>query len=231
MEQDVATSVKVDPEQPQTRYDRILRKVAKCISYIFFPFFVPVYGVLLFFHVAVLRCQPVSFLFLNLLLAVFFAVLLPLACVYMLKKYGVITSVKMTRKEDRLVPYFCTAISMFIGAVLMYYSGMFVFVYGGLFAGAVCVIVNALVSFWWKISAHTMALGCWFGCVLNVWCTPPLSLFVDHAVDLLSLLLIMSALVASARLYFEHHTEGQVLAGFLNGVFWGYMVLYFLEPR
>ena len=60
---------------------------------------------------------------------------------------------------------------------------------------------------------------------------PAVVAFVDHAVDLLSLLLIMSALVASARLYFEHHTEGQVLAGFLNGVFWGYMVLYFLEPR
>jgi membrane-associated phospholipid phosphatase len=73
-------------------------------------------------------------------------------------------------------------------------------------------LVAAIVSYFWKISIHLIGIGGVTGMIS--------ALSVKYGIDLLNLqilLLMISGLTASARLYLGEHNPKQVYTGFIFG--------------
>lgn len=69
-----------------------------------------------------------------------------------------------------------------------------------------------IVTLRWKISMYMTAIGalCGFVFILGI-------KYLGDVINLLPLLILVSGLVASARLYLKRHTPAQVYAGYIYG--------------
>lgn len=69
-----------------------------------------------------------------------------------------------------------------------------------------------IVTIRWKISMHMTAIGalCGFVFILGM-------KYLGDVINLLPLLILVSGLVASARLYLKQHTPAQVYVGYIYG--------------
>ncbi len=207
-------------------------KVAKIISYAFHPLLIPVYSVLLYYTIGLFRYMNPRFLILGILCTIFFSVLIPLLSFLWLSEKGYISSVNIPKKEDRVVPYLICAASLTACSLIMASKHIFPFVYGTLAGGAIVLIICALINNWWKISVHSAAMGCWLGCVLNVWAIGPMSHYFlnNNNAIVISAVILVSGLVTSARMASEQNTPAQVAVGFAIGLAIGYPFLFLFFP-
>jgi membrane-associated phospholipid phosphatase len=141
--------------------------------------------------------------------------MVPLACIFLLYTFRLISDIWLEDKRDRFFPYLITALSYVFCSVLFFRMGMPLFVPSLLVGAAISLIVNAVISLWWKISAHMTGVGGLLGGILCV--SYKLSI---NPYGWIILIVLICGLVACARLYLKAHTLGQVAAGFFNGLFW-----------
>ena len=125
----------------------------------------------------------------------------------------VASDVILTRRRDRFIPYLCTAISYFTGAVALGRLAMPKFVLMLMIAVAVALLINSIVNIWWKISAHLTGVGGLLGGILYI----SYQFHINPQGWIIAVMLVCGV-VAAARLYLNAHTPGQVVAGLLNGI-------------
>ena len=87
------------------------------------------------------------------------------------------------------------------------------------------LIVTVVITWFWKISAHAIGIGCASGFLFLLYETSPTSsLFMAMVISIL-----LAGIIISARLYLEAHTPKQVYWGYfmgiVSGVFGGLLVL------
>ena len=199
-------------EQPS--FHPALRKAAQIISYLFHPLFVPVYVAV--FFVYVLRLFPaLEPSFRKTLLVVQFFVsytLLPLATVLLAKALGFVRTVYLRTQKDRIIPYVASMIFYFwmwyvsknLGfpkESVMFSLAVFLSSCFGLFSNT-----------YFKVSMHTLAMGV----------TATLFLLIALRSDnnlgpYLSLVLLITGLVCTARLLNADHRPFDVYAGLALG--------------
>lgn len=201
------------------------QRYSRMVSNAFHPLLIPVYSLLLFYSISFMQFEKAGFLLACLLCTIFFSVLIPLASLKALHAKGLISGMDIPRREDRVIPYLICAAFLTLCSIVLNLCGMFGFVYGSLYAGSVSIIVCALVNFWWKISIHSAAMGCWLGCVLHTWTCFPLCYYARHNALVIAALVLVSGGVLSARIASGQHSQAQVYAGFALGLLVGYGVL------
>jgi membrane-associated phospholipid phosphatase len=77
-----------------------------------------------------------------------------------------------------------------------------------------CMAAVSVVNFFWKISAHSSAMG-----GLTVFIVMVLSLYeLGFLWSTLLAVIFLSGLVMASRLFLQMHTLGQVCAGYLLGI-------------
>lgn len=206
-------------------------KYVKIVSYLFHPLLIPVYSLLLYCTIGFMQMQDPKVLVTALLYTIFFSVLIPLIGLHWLHAKGAISSVDIPKQEDRVIPYLICASCMTICSIILAYKHMFPFIYGTMSAGAISIIICALINFWWKISIHTAAMGCWWGCVLQIWTIYPLRDLAHNNFLVISVVTLIFGLVASARIASRQHTQAQVYVGGFIGYLVGYGMLSFLSIR
>ncbi len=118
----------------------------------------------------------------------------------------------LKKKEDRTIPYILTAISYLLCSVSLYMLVFPIYVSSVIIAVAIALITDAIVSRFWKISAHMTGIGAMLGGALCI-CY---HMHIFPVICLLSIILLCG-LLATARLYLKAHTPMQVIAGFANG--------------
>lgn len=190
---------------------------------LFHPLLIPIYNILLFY---VLNFINLYHTLIGLAYTILFSLCIPLLSLHWLHAKGAISSVDIPKQEDRVIPYLICATSLTVCSIVLAYNNMYPVVYATLYSGAVSLIVCSLINFWWKISIHTTAIGCWLGCVLHLFTVWPFGYFTSHFSLVLSLVIIIAGLVCSARIASGRHSLLQIYAGLLLGFTMGYCMLF-----
>ena len=192
-----------------------LRYTGQFISYIVHPLFVPTYfmlylmQVLPYEFVGITEWQLTLRLFSVFWLTAFF----PAFAVFLMWRLKLSESIFLRTQKERIIPY---VITMFFYWWMYYLSRNFTdqpialkFFYFGIFiATAIGLIVNNFI----KVSLHAMGVGGLFTVVIIV----GLHYSINNAIWTL-LVIILTALVISARMLVSDHTKRELIGGLLIG--------------
>ena len=153
-----------------------MRYVAQFFSMLFHPLLMPVYAfglVFVFFPQLVFPIRPRMFGPLLGFIAVSTFVL-PVVCIFLLYKAGVISKVGMVERKDRFVPHLITTL-IYAATSYFFYAKLSPVPNAFLIIGSmtVCMALVAIMNLFWKVSAHATAMGGFtsFGnCFGDIWC-------------------------------------------------------------
>lgn len=200
--------------EEQISFHPLLRFFARVVSYVFHPLFVPLYIGWFFVYVANIFPQLSGFEKVKLLIS--FAVnytILPLATIMLAKGLGFIQSVYLKTQRDRIIPYVATGVFYFWiwyvfknqdypAAVVMFSLAVFL-------ASSLGLIVNTYM----KVSMHAISAGV------------VLTLFLILGFEArenfgfyISMALLATGLVCTARLMNSDHHPIEVYTGLLVGI-------------
>ena len=142
----------------------------------------------------------------SVLVALSFGVLLPIMIVLACIAIGIVDSVHIPRREQRIIPFSFSLLGYIVGyALLRAMEGPRILA-AIMLAYAVNNAVVMLITFWWKISIHATGVG-----------GPLAALTYTFGVFALPLFLLIP-LVSWARVYLRAHSPAQVTAGACVGI-------------
>ena len=193
--------------------ETILNIVARAISFLFFPLFMPLYGLTLLFQIPLFSFFPRQYVIISYYFVILLCVLLPFFSYWLMAKLNIISSAKMLDKKDRFFPMFVTALFFFGCAFMLCRYAMPLFIINLLSAVSIAILITAFVSIKWKISAHLTGIG---GLIASIFMVS-LSTSVNSSL-VISIAILCAGLLAAARLQLNRHTPMQLIAGFLNGI-------------
>jgi membrane-associated phospholipid phosphatase len=181
-----------------------LQSIAKLISAVFHPLLNPAlaFFILIFFASAL----PLREQLLYYGVAFFFSVVLMLLYIWWLTKRGVVESLDIRVREQRINPMLIGALSYFLGFLAMWGLSAPPLVQGLMFCYAINTLVVALITYWWKVSVHTTAIA------------GPLAALLFQFGAILSPLLLLVPLVGWSRVFLQRHTLTQVIVGAAIGL-------------
>jgi len=189
-----------------------MNALSKLLSFVLFPLFIPLYGIMLLTSTEFFSYYPELYIRSSYVSVAIFGTIIPMTCILILYLLKVTSSMNLKDKKERTIPYLLTAISYILCAVSLYTLVFPTFVSAIVIAIAISLIIDAIVSRVWKISAHMTGMGALLGGTL----------IISYYMHIFPLFLIVTivmlcGLMASARLYLKAHTPKQVIAGFFCG--------------
>jgi hypothetical protein len=202
-----------------------MRLLAQIAAYLLHPIFIPVYLIIF-----LMEAEPVMSLYFNGDMKWRFSVALlvnvvagPIISMWLLKRAGKISSLMMPELKGRSLAFLVTMAWYLLTYTLVQRIGLPI-VTKALFIGLIITLgVMALVSMKHKTSAHLAALGGVLGVIL--W------MFMFYGIWQLNwfmILVMITALQASFRLYLDAHRPAEVLSGWLIGLISTFGTLYVL---
>ena len=136
-------------------------QLSKFISIILHPIFMPLLALYL-----TLKSLPSMELIISQRLNYIYGIMicctiiLPLLSIFFLFKTGRVISLEMSSHKERSLPLFRTAIWMSLGLYLLNYTLMYTpLLKAELFGAILIVLFAAIISKFWKISLHLLAIG------------------------------------------------------------------------
>jgi hypothetical protein len=190
-------------------------RIAKFISYVFHPVFMPVYSLMLLFNLKSFFNFELEFKSKLILLAfvLITTVVFPLLIVLLMKRQGFIQSYMMETRQERRSPYLITAIFYFLTYNMfrqMHLPDMYIF---SMMGAAILLVIVIIVNIWWKISTHMVGMGGLFGLITGI----ALKLGMDM-LFIIAAIMMISGIVGFARLRSGSHKPAEIYSGFLTGV-------------
>ncbi len=211
-------------QNPVRPYDfpPVLRFLARVISYIFHPLFVPLY--VGWFLIYVARLLPDrSDRQQGIVMVQFFVyyTFLPLITTLLSKALGFITSIRLVTQRDRIIPYIVCEIFYFWGWYVfrnLHFPAPFVFFGLAVFlATSLGMIINSYI----KISMHAISVGVlssfFFICGMMT--------DMNYGVYI-SLAFLIAGLTGTARLIDSNHSTAEIYSGYFVGIL-AQVVAYF----
>lgn len=210
------------PVQPEdtTDLERFITRCANIISWVFVPLLMPVYGIILIFSLSFLSFAPFHTKLVFTLIVFGANFLVPMILVLILKKLGLIDDIGLNGRKERLIPYIITIVCLAGTGLFLYLKSAPVWVAMFYAGGALAGLVNLLVNFRWKISAHAAGIAGLIAMLIQMIKEGPsaegMPWWIVGAI-------ITAGLLGSARIWLGRHTLMQVLAGSAVGFLsvWG----------
>ena len=201
--------------------EKTLLQAARVISVLFTPFSIPFVAFLLLFICSYLRIMPLTYKLIVLGIVYCFTILLPTLTIFLFRKLNGFTPAQLGERRHRYVPFILT-ISSYICCLLMmnrlnipWYSSSISL------AALVLLVICVVVNLKWKLSEHMAGAGAVLGGLVAF-----SALFGYNPVWWLCLFIFVAGVLGSARIVLGHHTLGEVMGGFLVGLFCSLMVLH-----
>lgn len=201
-----------------------MRTFQQIVSAIIHPLLLPFYGIILLFTYTEFSELPLDYRLYIEGIILFNMGVIPGLGVWLLKKAGHISDYDVSVKSERFFPYLITIISYLTACYLLFKYQMPWWIVKLLLGSVLASFMAFFITFKWKISAHTLASGCLVASVFLVCYYEAINPLLA-----LSILLMLSGLQASSRVYLKAHTLGQVCMGFCLGVF-SVCCTFFLIP-
>jgi hypothetical protein len=203
------------------------RFLANLISYILHPLLMPTLLLLILLFFLPQSLQPVSgkIALLIILLVFITTFIIPALSILGLRSTTTITSVKLRNRTERVLPF--SFITIFYGiTTYLFHSKIEINdTILSIFIGAsVLVALLTIITIFFKISVHSAGAGCMLGFLLSI-----MLIFPEHNLMwALIIIVLITGLILSARLYLNAHTPIEVYSGFALGLFISFFSLYFL---
>ena len=198
--------------------------IAKIISVILHPLFMPVYGILILFFISGTFLSYLAGPVKNIVLIIIAVntIILPLSVVPFYISQKIIKSIHMETARERVIPLMMNSIFFYLGFYLLNRLQVPDLIKMYLLGSFSVVVVTLLVSLKWKISIHMIGIGGLTGAIISIsW-----HLGVDMKAVWMGLILC-SGLIGFARLELNKHTPAQVYSGFFIGLLVAGSVLLF----
>lgn len=191
-----------------------MKQAAKVVSFVFHPIIMPLMCIVIGsqFDWYIKGSSSPQQLNLVYIIVALSTIVFPGINVLLLRWYGSLSSLESPLKKERLVPYMSSVFFYILGYYLLRKGGIAQSLYSIFLGAGFTLVIMALISTRWKISAHSAGI---FGVIGTV-----VGLFYVHDFEnlfLLSMLIIIGGMVLSSRLILKVHTPAQVYAGALVG--------------
>jgi len=191
------------------------QRVPQIISILLHPFIM----VMLTFGIILFSGRPVSGLtWIYFGIVIVAAVLLPLVQVVWMKKNGKTSSLDIPERDRRSAPFIQGVLNYFLALVVLWMfkapKPVLVLMWAYLFNTLIAIII----TYYWKISIHGMAIGGPVAC-LGYLISPHIYWF-----------LLLLPLITYSRVSLKAHTPMQVITGFLLGFLLTYIQFKMMLP-
>ena len=191
--------------------------IAKALSVLLYPLFVPTYGVALFCYMYAIQVMPLSlaWILVAIIGTLLLTCILPITAIWILMKRGEVKDLQIENPRERTMPFLYTILGFsfwcyFLAAIL--HAPLYI-IYVAVGA-TVTIALIALINMRWKISAHLTGFGGMIGGIMS-YC---LGIGAIPTWGTLALWLGLSLVLMYARVRLQAHTPVQVCAGWLLGV-------------
>lgn len=200
-------------------------KIAKIVSVLFHPLLIPTYTTLLLFnlnsYIAFQIPYQAKLLILGMIVITTF--FFPVLFILIMKRRGMIKSLHMENREERLYPFIITAIFYFLTYQMirqLQISDVYkLFTLGS----AILILISMVVNFFMKISIHMVGIGGMLGALIG------LSLHFNlNMIYSIILIIFVSGVIGYSRLKLNAHKPIQIYIGFLSGAIVMSLVLMLL---
>jgi hypothetical protein len=194
--------------------EKIEYSIAKTITYLFHPIFLPLYCLLLLFNLkSFFSFEIVLSARLMLIGVVIIAtIIFPLFIVLLMKRQGLVQSYLMETRQERRYPYLIIAIFYFLTYNMfrqLQLPDMYTFYMMG---ASFLIIVVIIINIWWKISIHMVGIGGVFGVIAGLSLNMSLNMMFT-----IMIIIIIAGLVGYARLKLNSHKSAEIYTGFFVG--------------
>jgi hypothetical protein len=198
-----------------------LRIFFKIITYVFHPILLPTFGTLLYLwanpSIVGKEVDEGTFIHPSLVVITIFinTFIMPAMAILMMKALGFIKSVDMEDRQDRIIPFIAT-MTFYIWAYLVVknYFDFMLPIYSIFILGTVVsVMLSFFINLFLKLSIHMVGMAGLMAGTLLMMMNSEKSL-----IGVFLVIIVLTGLVASARLYLKAHTPKEVFIGFLIGI-------------
>ncbi len=188
-------------------------RIAKIVSVIFNPLFIPLYGLLIIFFAPTLFWYiPVKVKKILFLVVATNNVLVPVTLLPFFRYRNIISSWIIETRKDRTVPLIAVSLFYSITSFILFRLQIPAFIKTYIFSITITVIILTVINFWWKISLYSAGAGTLVAVVitLSVKMLVPLTIFLIP-------LVLVGGLILGSRLKLNTHSAPEVYLGFLTG--------------
>lgn len=133
--------------------------VAKFVSLLFTPFYLPLFSLIILFTLSYLSMLPVAYRLHIIAIVYFFTIFLPTCLISFYRKHQDWTLIELGHRERRIIPYVISILCYLACVWLLRSMHVFHFVNSIIIAALLVQIVCSMVNVWWKVSTHTAAIG------------------------------------------------------------------------
>lgn len=190
------------------------KKFSQIISIILHPLLIPSYFFVIVFslksYVSLLIPMQAKALILSLVFITTF--LFPLLLILIMKRRGVINSLQMEQKEERVYPFIVTIVFYFLAYYTLKKVQISEVYHLFLIGSTIMVVFSLLINFISKISIHMVGIGGLAGALIGISIRVNLDIVV-----LISVFLLLAGIIGFARLSLAAHKPIQIYTGFLLG--------------
>lgn len=190
-----------------------MRRFSQFLSFITNPIFVPTLGTFIYFKVTPKYTSP-EFESGNILPIFILTVIIPIIIFLILKNLKLVNSSTMTDLKERRYPMYISTL-LLLTVVYKVLPNNFTIELHYFFLGLIASLIATLVLIYanFKSSLHMTGLG---SLIMYTIC---LSVHFEKNITLfLSLLILLTGLVASGKLYLKVHSKIELLIGLLIGL-------------
>lgn len=189
-------------------------RLAKVVSIVFHPVFMPLYGLLIIFSApTLLSFIPFKIKELTFLVVAINNIILPLSIVLVLYSRGIIKSVYAHEKNERTLLISITLVLYLITTMLMLKMPVPNLIKVYFVSTTFITLITIVINLFWRLSLHSVAVGG----LLTIVCFMAY-LFEVSVIIYMAGMVFLSGLVMFARLYNDDHEAGEVWTGFFVGI-------------
>jgi len=201
-----------------------MKAIAHFFSALFSPLLIPTYAIIIALTSTYMYVLPLG-VKLSVSSVVFITTcLIPLAAIFLLLKFKVVSDAGLNNRAQRPIPYVITVVCYAICAFYLYKAHAPQWLTMFMVGGGMAAVVSLLVNIKWKISAHGAAMG---GLMAMMFRILTLGVGLPSVFPLTIAVILAAGAVGSSRVYLERHTLAQVLCGTANGFICVYLASVF----
>lgn len=186
--------------------------MAKLLSVVFSPFYVPLWSLIGLFLFSHLKLFPLNYKLFVLIVVFCFTVLIPSVSIFVFQRTNRLSRWQMSHRRNLHVSYVLTLISYATCLLLMYKTHVPLLIRNIVLASLVAQVICTLINLKWKISIHMVGMGGLTGIDFAL-----SNLFFFNPLLPGCILILLSGLVGTSRIILRQHTLMQVVAGFAVG--------------
>tara|TARA_B100001758_G_scaffold247879_1_gene268057 strand:+ start:42972 stop:43574 length:603 start_codon:yes stop_codon:yes gene_type:complete len=189
-------------------------RLSKIISVVLHPIFMPFITLkLTLFLIPEIQFIIAPYLNFITLSVIISTIIVPLILILFFIQMGWVKSLEMDNYQERSTPLIYCSLSMFIGYQFVDSFLVFAPIIKAEFFGAIIIIsIAALISRFWKISLHMLAIGGLTGALIS------LHFLYEGITYFVIIAIITSGVLGISRINENAHNYSQVYTGFLIGL-------------